>query len=446
MKREIGVGLIGLGTVGGGVARALLERRDYFARQVGAPLVVRKAAVRDIAKPRSVDLPAGVLTTDVQGVLADPEIDIVVEVIGGEEPAGSYIRAALEAGKHVVTANKELIAKQGPELLARAHELGLDIMFEASVGGGIPLIAPLRRDLLANRIASIRAIINGTTNYILTSMARDGAVAQALLQQGLEPLPGGGYAEALAAAQRLGYAEPDPTNDVEGYDAAYKLAIMATLGFRTRVRPSQVHTEGITKLTARDFQYAQELGYVIKLLAIAERTEGGIVARVAPAFLPNSEPLAKVDGVYNAVQIVGDLTGTVLFQGRGAGAEPTSSAVVADLLDLSHAIVLGNHERKYWGPEGDVPVVGLESLVTRYYVRVTVKDRPGVLAQIARALGDHGVSIAAVSQKEADADAQTAELVVMTHQAREGAMQAALREIGALEVVAQVSSFLRVEG
>lgn len=445
-RREIGVGLIGLGVVGGGVARALLDRRDYFARQVGAPLVVRRAAVRDVTKPRAVDLPAGVVTNDVGAVLTDPSIDIVVEVIGGEEPAGSFIRKALAAGKHVVTANKELMAKAGPELLADAHQRGLDIMFEASVGGGIPLIAPLRRDLLANKITSIRAIINGTTNYILTSMANAGAAAEALRQQGIEPIGGGGYSEALASAQELGYAETDPTNDVEGFDAAYKLAIMATLGFRTRVRPSQVHTEGITKLTARDFQYAQELGYVIKLLAIAERTDGGIVARVAPAFIPGSEPLAKVDGVYNAVQIVGDLTGTVLFQGRGAGADPTSSAVVADLLDLSHAIVQGNRERKYWGPEGDIPVLGLEMLETRYYIRVSVKDQPGVLAQIAQSLGNHQVSIAAVNQKEADASDQTAELVVMTHRAREGAMRAALQEIADLPVVAGVSAFLRVEG
>ena len=221
---------------------------------------------------------------------------------------------------------------------------------------------------------------------------------------------------------------------------------MATLGFRTRVRPTQVYTEGITKLTARDFQYARELGYVIKLLAIAERTEGGIVARVAPAFLPAATPLAKVDGVYNAVQIVGDLTGTVLFQGRGAGADPTSSAVVADLLDLSHGIVQGNRERKYWGPEADIPVLGLDALETRYYLRVSVTDQPGVLAQIAQSLGNHNVSIAAVNQKEADADEQTAELVVMTHRAREGAMRDALKEISALPVVAGVNAFLRVEG
>ena len=446
MTKEIGVGLIGLGVVGGGVARALLQRADYFARQVGATIVVRRAAVRDLAKPRSVDLPQGLLTNDVAALIEDPSVDIVVEVIGGEEPAGAFIRAALKAGKHVVTANKELIAKSGPELLAEAHARGLDILFEASVGGGIPLIAPLRRDLLANRISSIRAIINGTTNYILTSMTREGAAAEALLKEGIEPSSRGGYAEALAAAQALGYAEPDPTNDVEGYDAAYKLAIMASLGFRTRVRPADVVTEGITRLTALDFRYARELGYTIKLLAVAERSGGGIVARVAPVFLPSGEPLAKVDGVYNAVQIEGDLTGQVLLQGRGAGADPTSSAVVADLLDLAHAIVLGTRERKYWGLDADVPVLGLEALESRYYLRVTVTDQPGVLAQIAHVLGSHTVSIAAVNQKESDAGDGNAELVVMTHRARESAMRSAIDEIQALPVVVHVSSFLRVEG
>jgi homoserine dehydrogenase len=446
MPREIGVGLIGLGVVGGGAARALIERRDYFARQVGAALVVRRAAVRDLSKPRTVSLPDGVLTTNVSDVINDPAIDIIVEVIGGEEPAGEFIRAALAAGKHVVTANKELMAKSGPELLADAHRRGLDIMFEASVGGGIPIIAPLRRDLLANRITSIRAIINGTTNYILTNLAREGAVAVALLKEGIEPAGRGGYEQALAAAQELGYAEPDPTNDVEGYDAAYKLAILASLGFRTRVAPSEIATEGITRLTARDFQYAKELGYVIKLLAIAERIEGGIIARVAPAFLPQDEPLARVDGVYNAVQLVGDLTGTVMFQGRGAGAEPTSSAVVADLLDLAQAILRGDSKRTYWGPEGAIPVLGLDALETRYYLRISVADQPGVLAKIASALGEHGVSIAAVTQKEADADQRTAEIVVMTHRARESAMQSALADIRNLAVVAQLSAFLRVEG
>ncbi|MGD9934381.1 MAG: homoserine dehydrogenase [Dehalococcoidia bacterium] len=430
MKREIGVGLIGLGTVGGGVARALMERREYFARQVGAELVVRRAAVRDLSKPRTVGLPPPLLTTDVDEVINDPLVDVVVEVVGGEEPAGTWIRKAIEAGKHVVTANKELMAKSGPELLELAHDRGLDIMFEASVGGGIPLIAPLRRDLLANRIDSIRAIINGTTNYILTSMASEGTT----------------YAAALQAAQELGYAEPDPTNDVEGFDAAYKLAIMASLGFRTRVRPGDITVEGISGLDVADFRNAAELGYVIKLLAIAERVPGGITARVAPVYIPQAEPMAKVDGVYNAVQVEGDLTGTVLFQGRGAGAEPTSSAVVADLLDLAHAIVLGARERKYWGPDSDVPVLGPEALETRYCVRVRVSDRPGVLARIATALGEHNVSIAAVIQKEADAERGTAELVIMTHRARETEIKAALEEINAMPVVSNIGSFLRVEG
>jgi homoserine dehydrogenase len=430
MAREIGVGFIGLGTVGGGVARALIERRDYFARQVGAELVVRRAAVRDLSKQRDAGIDPSLLTTDANEVINDPSVDIVLEVVGGEELASQWIRSAIAAGKHVVTANKELIAKQGPELLAEAHARGLDIMFEASVGGGIPLIAPLRRDLLANRITSIRAIINGTTNYILTRMTQEGT----------------DYPAALAAAQDLGYAEPDPTNDVEGYDAAYKLAIMASLGFRSRIRPSDIATEGISKLTAEDFQTAAELGYVIKLLAIAERNDGGIVARVAPVFLPAQEPLAKVDDVYNAVQIEGDLTGTVLFQGRGAGAAPTSSAVVADLLDLAHAIVLGARERKYWGPEAETPIRGLDALETRYYLRITVSDRPGVLARIAQALGDAEVSIAAVVQKEREGDTGTADLVIMTHRAKETAVRAAMREIEQLPIVAGIRSFLRVEG
>ena len=428
--REIGVGLLGVGTVGSGVAAALFRRGDYFARQVGAPLVVRRAAVRDLRKPRPVEFPPGVLTDDVGDVLSDPSVDIVVEVIGGEEPAGSYIRRAIESGKHIVTANKELMAKSGPELLADAHSRGLDIMFEASVGGGIPLIAPLRRDLLANDIRSISAIINGTTNYILTRMAQEGA----------------SFAEALAEAQQLGYAEADPTNDVEGIDASYKLAILASLAFRARVAPSAIYTEGITRLEPRDFQYAEELGYAIKLIATAERGEEGILARVVPALVHQSQPLAKVDGVFNAVQVVGDLTGSVTFQGAGAGSAPTTSAVLADLLDLAQAVVRGDRDRKYWGPEGDVPVLPLGRLQTRYYVRITVADRPGVLAQIARALGDHDVSIAAVTQKEAFADDQTAELVITTHGARESALQEALREIIALPVVTKLGALLRIEG
>ena len=429
MGREIGVGLLGVGIVGSGVARALQERGDYFARQLGAPIVIRRAAVRDIAKPRSVTLPRGVLVDDPAAVISDPGVDIVVEVIGGEEPAGTFVREALEHGKHVVTANKELIAKAGAELLTLAQERRVALMFEASVGGGIPIIGPLQRDLLANQIAAIRAIINGTTNYILTRMAHEGA----------------SYEEALAEAQRLGYAESDPTNDVAGIDAAYKLAIMASLAFRTRVRPNDIHTEGITSVDPRDFSYADELGYVIKLLAIAERTDSGILCRVGPALLPGAEPLAKVDGVYNAVQIHGDLTGTVTFQGEGAGAGPTSSAVIADLLEVARAIVL-DHRQHYLGPEGAIPSLGLDALETRYYIRLTVADQPGVLAQIARVLGEAHVSIAAVNQKEAYEEDKTAELVIMTHRAREVAVRGAMTEISGLPVVTEINAVYRVEG
>lgn len=421
--------MIGVGTVGGGVAAALLRRHDYFAKQVGVPLTVRRAAVRDIKKPRSVTLPEGVLTDNVDDVLDDPDIDIVVEVIGGEEPAGAFIKRAIASGKHVVTANKELIAKHGTELLADAHGRGLDIMFEASVGGGIPLIAPLRRDLLANEVQSIVAIINGTSNYMLTRMAQEGA----------------GYHEALKEAQDLGYAEADPSSDVEGYDAAYKLAIMATLGFQTRVTPDLVYRAGITTLDPRDFAYADELGYVIKLIASAHRTPDGIITRVTPALVPQAAPLAKVDGVYNAVQVEGDLTGTVMFHGAGAGADPTTSAVIADLIDLAHSVATGSRERKYWQPGQGVPVVGLDNHEDRYYLRLHVRDAPGVLAKIAHVLGDHDVSIAAVMQRETTAGEGTAELVIMTHTTRRNAYDDALQTLRELDVVFEIQQSLPVE-
>lgn len=407
----------------------MLRRKDYFAQQVGLPLTVRKAAVRDLKKQRSVTLPEGVLTNRVEDVLEDPLIDIVVEVIGGEEPAGSYISRAIQAGKHVVTANKELIAKRGTELISEAHERGLDIMFEASVGGGIPLIAPLRRDLLANHIQSIVAIINGTSNYILTRMAQDGA----------------DYQTALAEAQELGYAEANPTNDVDGYDAAYKLAIMAGLGFRTRITPDQVFREGIAGLETKDFAYAEELGYVIKLIASARRTDRGIIARVTPAFVPQAAPLAKVDGVYNAVQVEGDLTGTVMFHGAGAGADPTTSAVIADLLDLAHSVASGTRGRKYWQPNESLPVMGLDGHLDRYYLRLHVRDAPGVLAQIAHVLGEHDVSIAGVSQRETDLTERTAELVIMTHPTQSDTYQDALQTLRSLDVVFDVQQSLPVE-
>ncbi len=430
-RTSIRVGLLGLGVVGSGVARILTEKRARYASALGCPIDIARVLVRDVSKKRAFDVHPAILTTDVSSVLEDPDIALVIEVMGGEKPALQYIREALHAGKYVVTANKEVMAKHGPSLLALAQERGVDILYEASVGGGIPIIAPLKRDLLANEIVAISAIINGTTNYILTAMGHEGR----------------DFADALASAQDLGYAEPDPTNDVEGIDASYKLAILASLAFHAELRPEQVYREGITGLTARDFRYARELGYAIKLLALARRDEGGCVrARVHPAMLPESEPLAKVDGVLNAVQVEGDLLGRTLFEGPGAGSLPTTSAVVADLLDAAHSVVRGVRERLAWQGEAPIRIAPIGELTSRYYIRLTVTDRPGILAQIAQVLGDLQISIASVIQKEADERAQTAELVLMTHDAREASVQQALEQLRALPVVATVGTFLRVEG
>jgi homoserine dehydrogenase len=320
------------------------------------------------------------------------------------------------------------MAKHGPALLALAREHGVDLLYEASVGGGIPIIAPLKRDLLANRVLSLSAIINGTTNYILTSMSREGA----------------DFADALRRAQELGYAEPDPANDIEGEDARYKLAILASLAFHTSVHPDDIYREGITKLTAKDFRYAAELGYTIKLLALAKSSEAGIQAGVYPAFISADAPLAKVDGVLNAVQVEGDLTGKVLFQGRGAGSLPTTSAIIADVLDAAQSIIGGRREAHVADSAVD-KIVPMSELQTRFYIRVTVADQPGVLAQIAFRLGEAKISIASVIQKETHEDAGTAELVIMTHEAREESMQQALQAVRALPMIREIGSFLRVE-
>jgi homoserine dehydrogenase len=348
--------------------------------------------------------------------------------MGVEQPAADFIARALTSGKYVVTANKEVMAKHGPQLLNLARQHGVDLLYEASVGSGIPIIAPLKRDLLANRIVSLSAIINGTTNYILTAMSRDGA----------------DFHEALRQAQVLGYAEPDPANDIEGEDARYKLAILASLAFRTPVSPQDIYREGITKLTAKDFRYAAELGYTIKLLALARSTEAGVQARVHPAFLPSDAPLAKVDGVLNAVEVEGDLTGRVHFQGHGAGSFPATSAVIADVLDAAQSIIGGRRE-VFSQEEAPGHVVAMNELVTRYYIRLTVSDRPGVLAQITHCFGEAQISISSIIQKEAHLDAQTAELVIMTHEAREASMQAALTAIEKLDAVQEIGSFIRVE-
>jgi len=428
-KESIGIGLMGLGVVGGGVAKALTERAEAIAAQVGCPLRLRKILERDLAKTRASKMEPHLFTTDAAEVIGDPEIDIIIEALGGERPAFDFIKEAMGRGKHVVTSNKEVMAKHFPELLSLAKEKGVDILYEASVGGGIPLIAPFKQDLSANEISAIHAIINGTTNYILTRMAAEGL----------------DFSSALKQAQKLGYAEADPTNDIEGIDAAYKLAILATLAFHTEVRPDDVYHEGISRLSSRDFRYARELGYAIKLLAIAKEKDGSIEVRVHPVFIPEDLLLAKVDGVYNAVQVEGDLVGRVLFYGQGAGALPTSSAVVADVINLAQRIKLGVSITPSLRLDPTKKIKPISEIETRYYIRMSTQDRPGVLAQISKILGDHLISISSVIQKETDVAAQVAEIVIMTYPARESAMRKALNEIERLEVVKEVSNFVRVE-
>ena len=430
-KQSIGVGLMGLGVVGGGVAKVLMDKAPVLAEQVGCPVVLRKVKVlaADLDRPQAKEMDLQLFTTDTDDFFTNPDIDIVVETIGGENPALEYLKRAISSGKHVVTSNKEVIAKHGADLLALAqqHEVGLH--YEASVGGGIPLITPFQYELVANKISGIYAIINGTTNYILTRMAKEGV----------------DFASALSRAQELGYAEANPENDVEGIDATYKLAILASLAFRSQVLPDDIYREGISRLTNRDFRYARELGFAIKLLAIAKQDDRAIEVRVHPVFIPEDSLLANVDGVYNAVLVEGDLVGKVLFFGEGAGAKATSSAVIADIVSAAQDIVLGVGSRTRWKLEPGKRIKSMSEVEARYYLRLNVADRPGVLAQISKVLGDHLISIASVLQKEVDNLAQTAELVIMTHPAKESAVQPALRLLAQLNVVEEVSNFIRVE-
>ena len=425
----IGIGLMGLGVVGSGVALALLHPEQPVQRKAGCPIRLEKVLVKDMTKTRSLSLPPGLLTTDPQDILASPDTHIVIEVMGGEYPANQYIREALSDGKHVVTANKEVMAKHGPELIALAAARKVNLLFEPSVGGGIPIVGPLMKDLLANEIRSIHAIINGTTNYILTRMARDRI----------------DFAEALYEAQARGYAEADPTNDIDGVDAAYKLAVLATLAFHTRVRADDVYREGISRLQAQDFRYAQELGYTIKLLAIARREEDTVQVRVHPSFVPQDHMLAKVDDVFNAIEVEGDLIGRVLFHGMGAGQKPTASAVIGDVVDISRKLSSGSGPVPAAWLSDSLVVAPMSDLVSRYYLRLNVADRAGVLAQIARILGDLNISIASVIQKDTEPAMQTAEIVVTTHPAQEKAMQTSLKRMERLDMIREINNLVRVE-
>ncbi len=430
-KQSIGIGLMGLGIVGGQVAKVLTEKAAILAEQAGCPLVLKKVKVlpEDLDRSQAHQMPAELFTTDDDEFFGDPGIDIVVEAIGGENPAREYLKRAISSGKYVVTSNKELIAKHGAELQvsAQQHEVGL--RYEASVGGGIPLITPFKYELVANEVQGIYAIINGTTNYILTRMAREGI----------------DFPVALKSAQELGYAEANPENDIEGIDANYKLAILASLAFQTEVRPEDIHREGISRIGSRDFRYAKELGFAIKLLAIAKQADNSIEVRVHPVFIPEDSLLAKVDGVYNGILVEGDLIGKVLFYGQGAGPLATSSAVIADIVASARDILLGVGNSFKWKPDSGKRIKSMDEIETQYFLRLNCADQPGVLAQISKILGDLRISIASAIQKEADSAAQTAELVLMTHPAPEKAMQQALSKIAQLEVIKEISNFIRVE-
>ena len=429
----LNVGLLGLGVVGGGVAAALLDPSNTLAAKAGRPLTLQKALVRDPAKARDTAIPAALLTANPEEILSDPAIGLVVEVIGGVDPAAQYLRAALSAGKHVVTANKEVMAKHGPELLALARQNRVQLLFEASVGGGIPILGCLRDQLQANQFRSIRSIINGTTNYILTRMANDHTP----------------FRQALAEAQERGYAEADPSSDIEGSDAVYKLSIMAALAFHQRIAPEDIYRQGIAQLEPQDFRYARELGYAIKSLAIATLDNDAVQARVYPALLPGDSMLAKVDGVYNAVEVAGSQCGRVLFHGQGAGRGPTTSAVVGDIIAIARQPDNIPPADNGNGADTDTARPGriqsIAELECKYYLRLNVTDGPGVLAQIAQILGQQNISIAAVLQKDTDPVAQTAEIVITTHPARESSVQQSLQLLAGLEVVREISNLLRIE-
>ncbi|HJM75073.1 MAG TPA: homoserine dehydrogenase [Dehalococcoidia bacterium] len=415
MTEAIGISMLGAGNVGGGVVEALQQGVERYAERVGRPLELRRVLVRDAARSR-LGLTSEQLTTEIDELLDDDQTQIVIELMGGEEPAREYIERALRSGRHVVTANKEVIAKHGAALLAVAAEHDVQLLYEASVGGGIPIVHPLGRDLLSNDVHAVTAIINGTTNFMLTAMAQDGA----------------DYADVLAEAQRLGYAEPDPTADVEGIDAAYKLAILCGLAFHVSISPDEVVRQGITELTASDFAYAAELGHTIKLLASGRIEDGELTASVQPTLIAVDEPLAKVDGVLNAVQVEGDLVGSVVFEGPGAGAGPTAGAVLADVLDIARDLVADRAPTDGIAQTSAVVRAAAEH-ESRYYIRMTGANRPGVLAQVASTLGDHGINIASVIQFGLDEGAPTEEFVITTYLAKVGRLREALDQIGALD-------------
>lgn len=429
------IGLLGLGTVGMGTAEILLDPRSRHP--LLSEIEIYRVGVRSLDKPRPVQLPEALLTTDLESIVSDPNIDIVVEVIGGLEPARSLILKAIASGKHVVTANKAVISRYGDEIYTAANQAGVYVMLEAAVGGGIPVIQPLKQALGVNRIHSVTGIVNGTTNYILSRMQTEG----------------GEFGHILADAQQLGYAEADPTADVDGLDAADKIAILASLAFGGRIKLPDVYCEGISKVSAADIAYAEKLGFVIKLLAIAKRGLGEeskpspLSVRVHPTLVPKTHPLASISGVYNAILVEGEPIGQVMFYGRGAGSGPTASAVVSDILNIA-AVLKSTPNAQMLHPllscshQDYCAIAPIDELVTRFYARFLTLDRPGVIGKLGTSFGNHNVSLESVVQT--GIHNELAEIVVVTHDVREGNFRQALDEIRTLDTIDSIPSILRV--
>ncbi|HTU07252.1 MAG TPA: homoserine dehydrogenase [Trebonia sp.] len=423
--KTLRVALLGCGVVGSQVARLLGEQADDLAVRTGARLELAGIAVRRLSHPRP-GIDQALLTTDAMALATRPDVDIVIEVIGGIEPARSLLLAAMQAGKSVVTANKALLAEHGEQLHAASRRSGADLYYEASVAGAIPLLRPLRESLAGDTVHRVLGIVNGTTNFILDRMDTSGA----------------DFGESLEEAQALGYAEPDPTADVEGFDAAAKAAILAGLAFHTRVTAADVHREGITEVTAADIASAKTLGRIVKLLAICERSDSGVSVRVHPAMIQRTHPLAAVGGAYNAVFVDAQSAGQLMFYGAGAGGTPTASAVLGDLVAVARNLLAGTR-----GPDATtyagLPVMPMGETLTRYHVSIDVADRPGVLARVADAFARHDVSIRAARQEARGDDAQ---LIIVSHQARDAALAATVSELESLDAVRAVASVMRVEG
>lgn len=431
--KEIRVGLLGFGTIGTGVVRMFQNNARLIEERLGARLVLARIADLDITTDRGVSVDSGILTTRAEDVVAAPDIDVVIELIGGYEPARSFVLKAIEQGKHVVTANKALLALHGDEIYAAAAEKGVDVFFEAAVGGGIPVISAIKENLCANRFSSIFAILNGTCNYILSRMTNEGD----------------DFSVVLKDAQAQGFAEADPTFDIEGIDTAHKLALLISLCFGTTVRFEEIYTEGISGISADDIRFAKDFGYKIKLLAIGKADEGGIEARVHPTMIPLHYPLADVDGAFNAVRLVGDFVGPVMLYGAGAGMDATASAVMGDVMAIARNLRSGAVTRTpamAYRPEhiGRLPIKPMDEIVSQFYLRFTTVDRPGVLAQIAGALGRQGISIASMIQPERHED-EAVPIVLMTHEAREASVRSALAEIDGLDMVREKSRLIRIE-